>query len=278
MGGNIQVSKVTPTLGAEIRGVDLAKGLSQAEFEQVHRAFLDNQVLFFKDQTPMTPQRQVEVGRMFGDLHVHPAAPHLDGMPEVFVIHAHKGSKIANGNAWHTDVSCDTEPPAATMLQLHLLPASGGDTLFASMYAAYEALSPALQRFLCTLTARHESEHIYRGRYADRGVDDGGREYPSASHPVVRTHPETGRKALYVNSSFTTRIEDLAPAESRALLDFLFRHLEQPRFMCRFRWAPNDVALWDNRCLQHHAIWDYWPDERKGHRVTISGDRPFLTA
>jgi taurine dioxygenase len=275
---NIHVRATTPAIGAEVRGVDLARGLSEREFAEVHRAFLAHQVLFFKDQSPMSAERQIEIGRRFGELHVHPAAPHLPGHPELFVIHAHKGSKIANGNAWHTDVSCDETPPAATMLQLHLLPPSGGDTLFASMYAAYEALSPALRQFLFGLTARHESEHIYRGRYADRGVDDAGKTYPAATHPVVRTHPETGRRALYVNSSFTTRIEELKREESRALLDFLFRHCERPQFMTRFRWAANDVALWDNRCVQHHAIWDYWPDERKGHRVTIKGDRPYLQA
>ncbi len=275
---NIHVQKVTPVLGAEVRGVDLAKGLSEREFTEVHRAFLDNQVLFFKEQSPMTPERQIEIGRMFGGLHVHPAAPHLDGHPEIFVIHAHKDSKIANGTGWHSDVSCDETPPAATMLQLHLLPSSGGDTMFASMYAAYEALSAPMRTFLEGLTAQHESEHIYRGRYADRGVDDSGRVYPSAVHPVIRTHPETGRKALYVNSAFTMRINELAPDESRALLDYLFRHVERPQFMIRFRWSVNDVALWDNRCVQHQAIWDYWPEERKGHRVTIEGDRPYLDA
>ena len=275
---NIHVRKVTPVLGAEVRGVDLAKGLSQREFTEVHRAFLDNQVLFFKEQSPMAPERQIEIGRMFGDLHMHPAAPHLDGHPEIFVIHAHKDSKIANGTGWHSDVSCDETPPAATMLQLHVLPSSGGDTMFASMYAAYDALSAPMRRFLEGLTATHESEHIYRGRYADRGVDDSGRVYPSAAHPMIRTHPETGRKALYVNSAFTMRVNELEPAESRALLDFLFRHIERPQFMVRFRWSPNDVTLWDNRCAQHQAIWDYWPEERKGHRVTIKGDRPFLDA
>jgi len=162
----------------------------------------------------------------------------------------------------------------ATLLQLHVLPATGGDTLFASMYAALETLSPTLQRFLATLTASHESEHIYRGRYGDRGVDDSGRTYPSAVHPLIRTHPESGRNALYVNPSFTTRINELAADESRALLEFLFRHQQRPEFQVRFRWTENAIALWDNRCTQHFALWDYWPQERKGHRVTIRGDKP----
>jgi taurine dioxygenase len=182
---------------------------------------------------------------------------------------------VANGNGWHTDVSCDEEPPLGTMLQLHVLPSSGGDTLFANMCAAFETLSPTLQQFLVTLTARHESEHIYRGRYADRGVDDTGRSYPSAVHPVVRTHPDSGRQALYVNPSFTTRINEVAAEESKALLEFLYRHQQRPEFQVRFSWTPNAIALWDNRSTQHFALWDYWPEERKGHRVTIRGERPF---
>jgi len=272
----LDVRRTSPNIGAEVRGVDLANGLTADEFAEVERAFHENQVLFFKDQSRIAPDVQVEIGKMFGPLHFHPAAPHLEGYPPVFVIHAHKESKIANGEGWHTDVSCDTEPPLGTMLQMHILPSAGGDTMFASMYGAYDTLSPAMQSFLEGLTASHESEHIYRGRYSDRGVDDSDKVYPSAVHPVVRTHPATGRKALYVNAGFTMRINELSKAESRNLLDFLFRHMEEQLMVTRFRWSENDVALWDNRCVQHRALWDYWPEERKGHRVTIKGDRPFF--
>ena len=273
---HIDVRSLTPTVGAEIRGVDLREPLPDEVFEEVRSAFLRHQVVFFKEQERLSPDRQIAFGRRFGGLHVHPAAPHLEGLPEVFVIHTHKDSKIANGNGWHTDVSCDAEPPLGTMLQLHQLPSQGGDTLFASMYAAWEALSAPMQAFLETLNARHESEHVYRGRYSDRNVDDSGKVYPESVHPVVRTHPETGRRALYVNCGFTTAIEGLGKAESKALLNFLFEHIEQERFQVRFKWEVNDMAFWDNRCLQHHAMWDYWPEERKGHRVTIQGDRPYL--
>ena len=272
----IDVRTSTPTVGAEIRGVDLRKPLSEDVFDEVRSAFLRHQVVFFKEQEKLSPDQQIAFARRFGGLHLHPAAPHLEGLPEVFVIHTHKGSKIANGNGWHTDVSCDAEPPLGTMLQLHHLPSQGGDTLFASMYAAWDALSAPMQAFLETLNARHESEHVYRGRYSDRDVDDAGKVYPESVHPVVRTHPETGRRALYVNCGFTTGIEGLGKAESRALLNFLFEHIEQERFQVRFKWEVNDMAFWDNRCLQHHAMWDYWPEERKGHRVTIQGDRPYL--
>ena len=273
---HIDVRSLTPTVGAEIRGVDLREPLPDEVFEEVRSAFLRHQVVFFKEQERLSPDQQIAFGRRFGGLHVHPAAPHLEGLPEVFVIHTHKDSKIANGNGWHTDVSCDAEPPLGTMLQLHQLPSHGGDTLFASMYAAWEALSAPMQAFLETLNARHESEHVYRGRYSDRNVDDAGKVYPESVHPVVRTHPETGRRALYVNCGFTTAIEGLGKAESKALLNFLFEHIEQERFQVRFKWEVNDMAFWDNRCLQHHAMWDYWPEERKGHRVTIQGDRPYL--
>jgi taurine dioxygenase len=261
-------------LGAEVRGVDLAGGLDAATHAEVRRALLAHQVLFFKEQTEIAPRVQVEIGKMFGELHVHPAAPQMEGYPQIFEIHVHKDSRIANGEFWHSDVSCDEVPPLGTILQLHILPELGGDTLFANMYAAYDALSAPLQRMLVNLSALHESEHVYRSRYSDRGVDDRDKTYPRAIHPIVRTHPQTGRKALYVNRTFTTRIKELTENESRRLLDFLFDHSEQIDFQIRFRWERNDVAFWDNRCVMHRAVWDYWPQERKGRRVTIKGDRP----
>ncbi len=269
----MEIVPLTPVIGAEIRGANLTAPGGD-EFQIIRRALIEHGVVFFRDQPRLDPAAQIAFARRFGNLHSHPAAPHMEGHPEVFVIHAHGQSKVANGNGWHTDVSCDEEPPLGTMLQLHVLPSSGGDTLFASTCAAFETLSPALQQFLTELTARHESEHIYRGRYADRGVDDRDRRYPSAVHPVVRTHPDSGRHALYVNPSFTTRILELEPEESKALLEYLFRHQQRPEFQVRFRWSENAIALWDNRCTQHFALWDYWPEERKGHRVTICGERP----
>jgi taurine dioxygenase len=273
----MQIVPLTPVIGAEIRGADLAN-LDEAGFATIRKALIDHCVVFLRDQPPLEPSAQIAFAHRFGELHAHPAAPHLEGFPELFVIHAHAQSRVANGNGWHTDVSCDEEPPLGTLLQLHVLPSCGGDTLFASMYAAFETLSPAMQSFLTGLTARHESEHVYRGRYADRGVDDAGRTYPSAVHPVVRTHPESGRQALYVNPSFTTRINELTADESQALLEFLYRHQQRAEFQVRFSWTTNAIALWDNRCTQHFALWDYWPEERKGHRVTIRGERPFYRA
>ncbi len=271
---NIDVRPFAPNLGAEVRGIAIADGVSAAQLAEVRAAFLEHQVLFFKDQSEVLPDKHIEFGKKFGDLHAHPAAPAMAGYPEIFIIHAHKDSKIANGEFWHSDVSCHEEPPMGTMLQLHVLPTLGGDTLFSDMYSAYESLSKPIQQMLNGLSAKHESGHVYPGRYNDRGQDDSNIDCPSAVHPVVRTHPDTKRRALYVNRTFTTKINELSDNESRSVLDMLFDHSERVDFQIRFRWSLNDVAFWDNRCCMHYAIWDYWPEERKGRRVTIRGDRP----
>ena len=271
---HIVAKPFAPNLGAEITGVDLSQEISEAESSETEAAFLAYQVLFFKDQKEIPPQVHIDLGKRFGPLHSHPAAPTMAGYPEIFEIHATRRSKVANGEFWHSDVSCDEEPPLGTMLQIHILPPCGGDTMFSNMYAAYDALSDAMKTFLDGLSATHASEHIYRGRYADRGQKDSDIAFPSASHPVVRTHPQTGRKALFVNRTFTTRINELSEEESSAVLKMLFEHAESIQFQIRFRWSKNDMAFWDNRCCMHRAIWDYWPEERKGRRVTIKGDRP----
>ena len=272
---SIQVEKVTPLAGAEIRGVDLSRPLDERTFKEIHAALIDNGVIFFREQH-LTPEQQKAFGRLFGELHLHPAAPReLPEHPEILVIHADENSKHVAGENWHSDVSCDLEPPMGSILYMHELPPVGGDTLFASMYAAYDALSEPMKRFLEPLTAMHEGEHVYRGRY---GVNDTGKVFPKAEHPVVRTHPVSGRKALYVNGGFTTRIVQLKRAESDAVLQFLYRHVETPEFHCRFHWRANSIAFWDNRCAQHHALFDYYPHRRYGQRVTVCGDRPFYRA
>jgi taurine dioxygenase len=272
----IDVRKLTPTIGAEIFGVDLSRELGNQQFQEIHDALMDNLVVFFRDQT-LTAEQHKDFGRRFGRLHVHPAAPGLlEGHPEILVVKANEKSKHVAGEEWHSDVSCEDEPPMGSILHLHEVPADGGgDTLFASMYAAFEALSAPMQRLLEGMTAIHDGERVFRGRY---GVDDRGREFPRAEHPMVRTHPVTGRKALFVNRWFTARIPQLKPQESSALLEMLYRHTETPEFHCRFKWQAGSIAFWDNRCAQHHAIWDYYPQRRYGHRVTIRGDKPFYRA
>ena len=230
--------------------------------------------MFFKDQGVIPPDQHILFGKRFGPLHAHPAAPTMKGFPEIFEIHATKDSKIANGEFWHSDVSCDDEPPLGTMLQIHIAPPCGGDTMFSNMYLAYDNLSTPIKKMIDGLTALHSSEHIYKGRYSDRGKSDQDIYCPEAVHPVVRTHPETGKKALFVNRTFTTRINELSEMESTSVLEILFQHAEHIDYQIRFRWSLNDMAFWDNRCCMHRAIWDYWPEERKGRRVTIKGDRP----
>ena len=268
----ISVDKLTPIIGAEIAGVDLSKPLGNHQMEEVHRALAENLVIFFRDQH-MAPEQHLAFGRNFGELHIHPAAPAHPGHPELMVIHADKNSPRANGEGWHSDVSCDVAPPMGSILYIKTCPPKGGDTLFASMYAAYESLSDRMKAYLDGLTAVHDGEENYRGTYAYAGVGDKP-TYPRAEHPIVRTHPVTGQKALYVNRGFTRRIVGVPRDESHAMLNYLWTHAENPLFQCRFRWQPNSVAFWDNRCVQHRAMWDYWPHTRSGFRVTVAGDRP----
>ncbi len=268
----ISVDKLTPIIGAEIGGIDLAKPLGNHQMAEVHRALAENLVLFFRDQH-MSPEQHLAFGRNFGELHIHPAAPHAPGHEELMIIHADKNSPRANGEGWHSDVSCDPEPPMGSILYIKTCPSKGGDTLFASMYAAYDSLSDRMKAYLDGLVAVHDGEENYRGTYKNFGVEDKA-TYPRAEHPVVRTHPVTGQKALYVNRGFTRRILGIPRDESHAMLNYLWTHAENPLFQCRFRWQPNSVAFWDNRCVQHRAMWDYWPHTRSGFRVTVAGDRP----
>jgi taurine dioxygenase len=270
---SISVHKLTPTIGAELEGIDLSLPVSDERLREINDALLENLVIFFRNQN-LTPAQHKALGRSFDRLHVHPAPLGiLDGDPEIIIVQADENSRRIAGEVWHSDVSCDVNPPMASILHLREVPPVGGDTLFANMYAAYEALSTALQRFLSGLTAVHDGRRNYDGRPTTSSRDT---EYPSAEHPVVRTHPVTGRHALFVNRMFTTRIVQLTELESDVLLEMLYRHIERPEFQCRFRWQPNSVAFWDNRCVQHQALWDYFPDRRYGHRVTIAGDRPFF--
>ena len=270
----IEVTPLTARIGAEISGVDLAQPLGNRQFQEVHDALMAHQVVFFRDQA-LPVERHKAFGRLFGELHIHPGSPPPPGHPEILIVHADKDSKRVAGEKWHSDVSCDAEPPMGSILHLWTVPEAGGDTLFSSMYAAYDGLSDRMKAYLEGLTATHAGEHVYRGRYNDRDHDDSGRVYPRASHPVVRTHPVTGRKALYVNRTFTTHIDGLPREESAAVLDFLWSHCEKPDYQVRFKWRPHSIAFWDNRCVQHLAIWDYYPQVRSGYRVTVKGDRPF---
>jgi len=265
----IEVRPLTLRIGAEIAGVDIAGPLTNAQVSDLHRAIADHQVIFFRDQQPSCDQLKA-FGRLFGDLAIHSAVPGLDDHPEIVAIHADAESKYVAGEDWHSDLTCDAEPPMGSVLWLHTVPEVGGDTLFASMYDAYEALSPRMKVYLEGLTAEHDANPVYRPLFPD--VD---KRYPCNIHPVVRTHPVTGRKSLFVNSSYTTRIMEVPRPESDAVLNFLYQHVTNPNFQVRFRWRPNSIAFWDNRCTQHLAVWDYFPQTRSGLRVTVAGTKPY---
>ena len=270
---DLVVTKVTPQCGAEVSGLNLAEPLEEPIIQALSMALADHGVLFFRDQ-PMTAEQQKRLGSYFGDLHLHPAWPRLvEGHPEVMELLTDENSTYIAGEAWHSDVSCDPQPPLGTILQMLEVPPTGGDTLFANMVAAFAALPAEQQQYLSGLTALHDGEQHYRGRYD--GPDDSDKVYPQAEHPVVRTHPVSGRPTLFVNQIFTRRILGLQAEESEQLLKELFEHVERPEFQCRFRWQVGSIAFWDNRSAQHQALWDYFPHRRRGWRVTIQGEVPF---
>ena len=269
----IRVSPCTAAIGAEISGIDLAKPLGNQQFQELHDALMAHQVLFFRDQ-PLTLDQHKAFGRLFGDLAIHPNTPGPDGHPEILPIHAVASSKRIAGERWHSDVSCDPEPPMGSILNLKVVPPVGGDTVFASMYAAFNALSPGMKQYLAGLTAIHDGSMNYSRTNRLIGAE-GPKSFPRAEHPVIRTHPVTGRQAIYVNPVFTMAIKDVPENESKAILDFLYEHCAQPHWQVRFRWQPQSVAFWDNRCVQHIAMWDYFPGVRSGYRVTVKGDKPF---
>ncbi|MDH3679690.1 MAG: TauD/TfdA family dioxygenase [Acidimicrobiia bacterium] len=274
----IEVTPLTPTLGAEIAGADLVQ-LDDDGFAEIFDAFVEHSVLFFRDQPALTEDQHFAFAERFGEVHVHPferlgGRPSASGVkPGLLRIRTTAESTVAAGNRWHSDVSCDEEPPQASILQLHEIPPVGGDTLFASLYAAYEALSDRMKQYLDGLTARHSGEDAYRRLFKMSTVDPSV-GWPEVDHPIVRRHADSGRPALYVDREFTHSINELPKEEARALLEFLFDHCERANFQCRFRWSANAIAIWDNRCVLHHAMWDYWPHERRGNRISIKGERP----
>lgn len=272
----LAATPLTPHIGAEISGVDLSAPLGEGQLADLRQAFSDWMVLVFRNQQ-LSREQHKDLMRHWGRLQVHPlnASGNRETVdPEVLVVKTTADSRYTAGDGWHTDVSCESVPPLASALYIRETPGNGGgDTLFADMYLAYELLSEPMQQFLSTLTAVHDGALPYVGAYRTTPPAGG---YPRSEHPVVVTHPDTGRKVLYVNSGFTSHIKGLAPRESRALLDFLFDHIARtPRLTCRVGWEPDTLTMWDNRCTQHHAVWDYHPAGRYGERVSVTGtERP----
>lgn len=261
---------ISPKFGAELTDIVLLD-LHDDEVESLQQLAAERGVVVVRDQT-MTVHQQAEFAHRLGPLTTYPVR-NEDVPSELLVIHADENSKNVAGSKWHTDISSEERPPSLSMLRMEVVPSSGGDTLFSDMYQAFESLSPEMQRFLKRLSARHDPKghHLYLSGAKTL------RELPSQIHPVIRTHPRTGRNALYVNSGFTARIQDVTRSESDALLAMLFDHIIQGlNFQIRVRWEPNTVVFWDNRVVQHHAAWDYYPQVRHGYRATSIGEIPYL--
>jgi taurine dioxygenase len=271
------VQPLAPALGAELHGVDLTKDLSLEVFKEVRRLLVEHQVIFFRDQD-ISPAQHKALAESFGPLQSHPAYDTIEGYPEITILEstAEKPSKI---EAWHTDMTFREHPPLGAVLRSKIIPFQGGDTLWASMTAAYDGLSASMQEFLSGLTAEHDFSHGFKESLAETG----GRERlaqavadnPPVVHPVIRIHPENGKKVIFVNSLFTTRILELTKRESEDILSFLYDHVTTPEYSCRFHWQPNSIAIWDNRSTQHKPINDYFPAHRMLERITIDGDSPY---
>lgn len=279
-------SKILPrplsgALGAEIAGVDLAR-LDESTFADIQQALVDFGVLCFRDQE-LPPQAQVDFGRRFGQLDVHPIVQGTDELPELLRVWKPAGESASFGTGWHTDNTFFEHPSMATVLYGVTIPPFGGDTMFASMEHAYEALSPSFKQLLAPLQGVHSASRAYDPRVTGeakyRGEAPLKYKYSDAvtnevEHPVVRTHPVSGRKSIFINPMFTLRITGMSQRESDAILQFLFAHTVQPDFTCRVRWLPKTVTIWDNRSVQHYALDDYREFERVMYRVTVQGDRP----
>ena len=263
---------MTAVIGAEIGGVDLA-AVDADTLEELRKAWMDWKVLFFRDQH-ISVAAHVGFGRMWGELEVHPFAPSHPDHPEIVVITSNAEHQYAAAN-WHSDVTWRAEPSLGSILRGRVIPPQGGDTVFADATAAYDSLSDEWRARIDPLVAVHDYTHVF-----GRGVDETKREemrqkYPAQRHPVVRTHPETGARGIYTNKSFVSHLEGMTREESLPILDHLQAAISSPNVQCRFRWAVDSFAMWDNRCTQHFATSDFWPETRVVERVTVAGERPY---
>jgi len=277
--GPIEVIQRGATIGAEVKGVDFSKPVDAGTASAIHDALMRYSLIYFRDAA-MTPAQHVAFGRLFGELTVHPFVPHLEEFPEVVVLDNHADNPVFSTDHWHSDETFRLTPPMGSILRCLVRPETGGETLWCDMVAAYEGLSDKMQKFVSGLEAihdfknfRHKFDHLPpRERHAKLAEME--EELPNPVHPVVRTHPVTKRKALFVNEQFTLAIKGICEDESRALLDFLYAQARIPEYQFRFHWEVNSMVFWDNRPLQHYAANDYYPQRRTMHRVTIKGDKP----
>ena len=274
----VEIRPLTGAIGAEISGVDISKALTAQTVDEIRQALLAHLVIFLRDQD-ITPAQQLAFVSRFGEPDIYPFVKGLDDYPQITPVLKRPEETINFGGIWHSDTVYQTEPPMATVLYAKELPPIGGDTLFASQYQAYESLSAPLRAFLEGLTAVNSAAKGSSAQTREDRVVDGGTglaaEVMQAEHPVVRTHPETGRKALYVNTGHTVRFTGMTEAESTPILEYLYQHQIKPEFCCRFVWRPGSLAFWDNRCAQHYPVNDYHGHTRLLHRITLKGDKPY---
>jgi taurine dioxygenase len=271
--GALDVRPMTPAIGAEILDIDLGDASIGERIPEIRAALLQYGVIFFRDQK-LTQDQHIAFARHFGELEIHPATPDDQPNPEVLRI-AHGPKSRGKENNWHSDVTWRECPSLGSILIAREVPDCGGDTLFANMHLAYERLSEQMQRFCNGLTAVHDIARVFAKRL-NKAPEELHDKYPPMRHPVIRTHPETGERAIYVNNGFTSHIEGLSDKESRWLLEHLYATAADVEIQCRFRWREGSIAFWDNRVCQHLAVSDYFPARRVMERVTIAGDRPYF--
>jgi taurine dioxygenase len=277
MSSTLQVRRIAGALGAEITGVDLSRPLAEGVLAAIRRAWLEHLVIFFRDQ-PLAPEAYMAFARRLGEPIEYPFVKGIAGFPQIIEVKKLEHETANFGGVWHSDTAYLDTPPMASMLLAREVPPYGGDTLFANMVLAFESLSEGLRKMLEGLKAVNSSAKADVTKTREDRIRSDGREAAPrayvAEHPVVRTHPETGRKALYVNVAHTVRFAGMTEEESAPLLEYLFRHQIRPEFTCRFAWRPGSIALWDNRCAQHNPVNDYHGHRRLMHRITLAGDRP----
>lgn len=272
--GSLNVQPLTPAIGAEILGIDLGAADIDRHVPEIRSALLAHGVIFFRNQD-LSQDQHIAFARHFGALEVHPATPKDQPNPEVLQI-AHGPYSRGQENNWHSDVTWRQEPSLGSILLAREVPETGGDTLFANMHLAYQRLSPKMREFCEGLVAVHDIARVFAKRLG-KTPEELHDKYPPMRHPVIRTHPETGKRVIYVNTAFTSHIDGLSAEESRWLLDHLYATAKDVELQCRFRWKAGSIAFWDNRICQHLAVSDYFPARRIMERVTIGGDKPFFT-
>ena len=272
------LTPITPAIGAEISGIDLSLALSQAQLDQIYQDLIDHNVIFFRDQN-ISPQNHIALANSFGEIEPpHPVYPHVEGLPEIVLLE-NDSNNPPDTDVWHTDVTFKSDPPFTTILYSKIIPPTGGDTLWCSLSAIYESLPNDMKKYLESLRAVHDMGD-FRNNFINEDniesahkLNEGYKKFGNAVHPVIKKHPITNKKLLYINPGFTSQIVGMNMTDSNNLLSYLFNFMNKPEFQLRFKWSANTVAIWDNRCTMHYAIGDYMPHHRQMNRITVLNDK-----